>query len=72
MAQWFGPKEPGFELGIRTWQGWLATVVFIALLVGVRFIPFQILGFPLWAKNVVPGAVVVIFLSLVFWKWERD
>ena len=72
MAQWFGPKEPGFELGIRSWQGWVATAIFLVLLIGARFIPFEGFGLPSIAHKVAPLVVVLFFLPILYWKWERD
>jgi len=72
MAQWFGPREPGFALGIRSWQGWVATALFIALLAGARFTPFAAFGLPAWLGKIAPLGVLLIFLSIVYWKYERD
>ncbi len=34
--RWFGPKIPGWGWRPLTWQGWLITLILIALLIGVR------------------------------------
>ncbi len=72
MAGWFGPKEPGFELGIRAWQGYAATALFVALLIGVHFFPFEDYGWPLWVGDGASLGVVLLFLLLVYFKYERD
>ena len=72
MSSWFGPKEPGFELGIRSWQGWLATAVFLIFLVGPRFINFAAFGLPSWSGTVIRIGAALIFLPLVYLTYDRD
>ena len=31
---WFGPKEFGYGVSPKSWEGWAATVVFVLALVG--------------------------------------
>lgn len=32
---WFGPKIVGYGISPRSWQGWLATALFVAGLIGL-------------------------------------
>lgn len=35
MSSWFRPKRYGYGATPSTWQGWLLTVAFVALLAGI-------------------------------------
>jgi hypothetical protein len=42
---WFGRKRIGYGVGPRSWEGWLATAVFAAALIGsVRWFRPPLLG----------------------------
>jgi hypothetical protein len=71
VEPWFGPKQPGYELGIYSWQGYAATALFLIFLVGPRFVHFQALGLPLWFGAAVRIADGLIFLPLVYLKYDR-
>ena len=64
--EWFGPKEIG--VGIRSWQGWLTTGVFVAGLFGLApLVPddyglYKVAGIVLW---------ILIFLDIVALTYER-
>jgi hypothetical protein len=72
MAQWFGPKEPGFETGIRSWQGLVFLVLFLAAQIGVHFLPFQAWGLPHWAKSISGLVVLLIFAPVFYFHYQRD
>ncbi len=35
MSYWFRPKRYGYGATPITWQGWLLTIAFVALLIGI-------------------------------------
>ncbi len=35
MSSWFRPKRYGYGATPSTWQGWLLTIAFVALLAGI-------------------------------------
>ena len=72
MAQWFGPKTFGYGIGPRSWQGWLATVLFAVIVIGSRFIPFESFGLPDWSRTGLLIGTGVIFALTVFLTYERD
>ncbi len=43
---WFIPKRYGYGLTPVTWQGWLATLVFIAIIMGAAFVDLPLEGEP--------------------------
>jgi hypothetical protein len=72
MARWFGPKRIGFGVSPRSWQGWLASAIFVVVLVAVRLIKPESFGYPHWTRPAAITAVIVAFLGLVYLKYERD
>jgi hypothetical protein len=72
MAQWFGPKEPGFEMGIRSWQGWVVIAVFLVAMIGTRFLPFDAWGLPRWVRPVTALGLILLFAPLFYFNYERD
>ena len=68
MAEWFGPKEVG--VGIRSWQGWVATAIFVALVFGVGSVSPATIG--VWLKLALIAAIIIGYLILVFANYERD
>jgi hypothetical protein len=73
MAQWFGPKEVGYGIGPRSWQGWAVTAVTLAAILALRFFFHpEALGLPVWSKPAATGAIAVIFLLLAFLNYEDD
>jgi hypothetical protein len=66
---WFGRKRFGFGFGPRSWQGWLITAVYAALMIGVpRLIS------PKTDHAWLIGAMVlltVIYLMIFIWKLDR-
>lgn len=67
---WFGRKRFGWGLGPRSWQGWLTTAVYAALMIGLpRLVS------PRTEHSEFVGAMVLltlIFLAIFVWKFERS
>jgi hypothetical protein len=72
MARWFGPKEIGYGVGPRSWQGWLATAVLLMVIVASRFVHFETFGLPNWTRAALIGAAVLGYLALTFFTYEGD
>ena len=72
MAQWFGPKTIGYGFGPRSWQGWLATVVTLAVVIGSVFIPYKALGWPRWIELTILSLEAVAYVALVCLTYEPD
>jgi len=70
VNRWFGPKYIGFGVGPRSWQGWLATLVFGAgaILLG-KWLPPE---FGLFVTLVVFAVWLALFLVLVALTYRRD
>jgi len=71
MARWFGPKNAGLS-GVRSWQGWLATAIVLAVVLAMPFVKVETWGLPQWAKPAIIFAVVLCYLVLVFAKYGDD
>lgn len=61
----------GFELGVRTWQGWVAVALFILLMIGPKFVDFQAFGLPQWIGAAIRACTLIIFIP-VFWKTYQN
>ena len=72
VVQWFGPKVPGFELGVRTWQGWLATAIFLALMIIPHVVEFHTLGLPGWTGGAIRIAALLFFVPLFMATCRRN
>lgn len=72
MTPWFGPKGR-YDFGIASWQGWLATLLFLICLAADRIL-FQpaTLNLPVWTKSVSTGALTFAFLALIWARYDRD
>lgn len=72
MTPWFGPKRK-YDTGVASWQGWLATLVFLLVQAADRiwFKPAE-LGLPPWSRAVFAVAVLVVFLAVVYFTYDRD
>lgn len=69
-AYWFGRKRFGFGFGPRTWQGWAATLVYVALMLMLARIfsangdhTLRIIGMIV---------LTVAFLLLFLWKLDTS
>ncbi|WP_158752871.1 hypothetical protein [Dyella sp. S184] len=66
---WFGRKRFGFGYGPRSWQGWLITAVYAALMIGVpRVISARTDHVWLIGMMVL---LTVAYLAIFFWKLDR-
>ena len=72
MARWFGPKRFGYGVGPRSWQGWAATAVFVLATIGSVQIPYEALGLPHWTRTAGFGVLLILFLLVVWLKYEPD
>jgi hypothetical protein len=72
---WFAPKMFGLGATPVTWQGWLATLIFVAILFGaVLLMPRDVL------KLAIAVPLVLAFMLLVWrktdrgwhWRWGPD
>jgi hypothetical protein len=72
MEPWFGPKRK-YDTGIASWQGWVATLVFLLALAADRiwFKPAE-LGLPPWSRPISAVALATIFFILVYVTYDRD
>jgi hypothetical protein len=72
MPKWFGPKTVGYGIGPRSWQGWVATAIVLAVVIGAQFIPYRAVGLPYWTRAVISVAAVVVYVALVCLTYEPD
>lgn len=72
MEPWFGPKDR-YDLGIASWQGGLATLVFFAAYLSMAWIfrPAD-LGWPEWSRAAILVSGALCFGILVWAKYDRD
>jgi hypothetical protein len=64
---WFGAKAYGVGLSPKTPAGWIATLVFVVVMVGA--VPVgRLLHAPRWASFVVLALAPAAFLALAIWK----
>ncbi|MGF6709311.1 hypothetical protein QFZ41_000275 [Luteibacter sp. W1I16] len=66
---WFGRKRFGWGNGPRSWQEWLASALYVALLIGLRQLSPEILDHRVFLA--ISIALTVAFLGLIAWKCER-
>ena len=77
MAEWFAPKRYGIGAGLPiSWQGWLVTAVFMALVIGAAILfedePIIFLGI------FIPSVVALLVISARTtrggwrWRWGKD
>ncbi len=73
---WFGPKKIGHGIGPRSWQGWLATLLFVAiLLASLPLVPSlaSYFGVPRPLLTGLTGIVVLgAYLLLVWATYDRE
>ncbi|MGA7323377.1 MAG: hypothetical protein WBX25_02550 [Rhodomicrobium sp.] len=73
MSYWFRPKRYGYGSTPSNWKGWLATILFVALIVGISKILEQNAN-PVWLA--IAAAVTILFVWLVWtktsgeWRWR--
>jgi hypothetical protein len=59
---WFGPRKYGFGISPRSWQGWVVTIVLIALLI----LAIRYCSRPLQTATSLPGLLVNAGMGIVW------
>lgn len=73
MSYWFRPKRYGYGSTPSNWKGWLATVLFVALIAAISKVLEQSAD-PVWLAAA--AAVTAVFVWLVWtktdgtWRWR--
>ncbi len=67
--RWFGPKTFGWGASPASWEGWVATGVFVVALVGVSLLIQPTDSAPAWIAR---GVVLAAFLAVVAATYRRD
>ena len=57
---WFGPKAYGFGLGPKTWQGWLAIIIYAVLMIAIAKSKYFSLGLKLGALAIVTATLGLV------------
>ncbi|MBN9587570.1 MAG: hypothetical protein J0G99_01055 [Alphaproteobacteria bacterium] len=70
---WFGPKLVGWGPSPRSWQGWLATALFVVALVGGNVL-LRHTGWGAHRLNrlVVDGALLAVFLAMISLTYDAN
>jgi len=64
---WFGPKVFGWGASPASWEGWLATLIFVLAMVGaMRFFAERPHG---W---IAPVAVIAVYIVTVILTYRRN
>lgn len=61
---WFGPKRIGYGISPRTWQGWLATLIFAAAFAGIA--RFTERGVWMWAELAIVALLYGVTIALTY------
>lgn len=74
---WFGPKAVGFGATPKSWEGWLATVIFLAVLLGTgRFLVPSLLPHTTLSRPIVLAALwvpeFIAYLALIRATYDPD
>jgi hypothetical protein len=72
MAPWFGPKPAGYGIGPTSWQGWLVSVLVIAVAVGAALAMARMQAVPHWIPLAVMVLDLVAFIAVIALKTESD
>jgi hypothetical protein len=72
MPQWFGPKTVGYGIGPRSWQGWLATAIFVVAVIGSSFVKPESVGLPHWTRAAFIGILLLAYLGLAAATYGED
>ena len=62
----------GFSTTPTSWQGWLVSIVVIAVLFASRFVEPESLGLPHWTRLAFAATLVVAYLLLVWRPYDAD
>jgi hypothetical protein len=66
---WFGPKVFGWGASPASWEGWLATLVFVVAFIGVSLLIQPTNSAPAW---IVRGVVLAAYLGGVAITYRSD
>lgn len=74
---WFGPKKIGWGVSPRSWQGWVVTAIFIAILAAsMRWLrPYleQNTGWPPMALGLaIVGGWLAVYLGVIWLTYDRS
>jgi hypothetical protein len=76
---WFRQKTFGYGSTPNTWQGWLLTVIFVALVIGVVVGPNYVIADPATRGWIKVAALIVLTVCFVWfsyikteggWRWR--
>ncbi len=72
MEPWFGPKSR-YDTGVASWQGWLATAIFLLALAADRYwFKPEAFSLPHWTHFLSLAALTAVFLAVVYVTYDRD
>ncbi len=69
MSYWFRPKRYGFGATPTTWQGWLLTLGFVALLIAiVQALEFGMAGPEAHLLGIAAAIILALLFTWIAWK----
>lgn len=77
---WFGVKAYGIGVGPKSLAGWVSTILYCILMIGVP-VAKQALNWPIWMIPIAYALLTIVFFALLFmkgdgkpwrWRWGRD
>ena len=72
MTSWFGPKTAGYGIGPTSWQGWVVSVLVIAVTVGAALVMTRMPAVPRWIPLTAIVLDLVTFIGIIVAKTESD
>ena len=66
---WFGPKTFGWGVSPASWEGWLATLVFVLAMIAVSLWVHPTDGAAAWLAR---GGLLAAYLGLIAVTYRRD
>lgn len=72
MTPWFGPKTAGYGIGPTSWQGWLVSILVMAVAVGAALAMAWIRAMPRWISLAVMVLDLAAFVTIIALKTEND
>lgn len=74
MADWFAAKRYGLGAGLPiAWQGWLATLVYVAIVVGAAFLLAETNPWAFGSLTFTATAILVLIAAKTTrggWRWR--